>query len=101
MKKEAPAPTAKRPNDSTNMSPRFKRLLTALYAAKSGLKRADADKAIPTENAPEYIRQVKERYGLEIPREDVPFVTIDGIKSRRGVYHLTEDDRQRIRALLQ
>lgn len=101
MKREAPATTAKRQDDSNNISPRFKRLLIALYRAKAGLKREDADKAIPTVNAPEYIRQLKERYGLEIPREDVPFITIDGVKSRRGVYHLTEDDRRRIKALLQ
>lgn len=101
MKKEAPAPTAKRKTNTTKLSPRLKRLLVALYYAESGLPRSDADKAIPTDNAPEYIRQARARFNLEIPREDVPFVTIDGIKSRRGVYHLTEDDRQRIKALLQ
>lgn len=101
MKKEAPAPTAKRQANTTKLNPRFKRLLVALYYAESGLPRSEADKAIPTINAPEYIRQAKARLNLEIPRQDVPFTTIDGVKSHRGVYHLTEDDRQRIRALLQ
>lgn len=101
MKNEAPATTAKRVNDVSKLSPRLKRLLAALYAAKRGLRRADADRAIPTQNAPEYIRQLKTRFHLEIPREDVPFTTIDGVKSRRGVYHLTEDDRRRVKALLQ
>jgi len=98
--KEAPATTAKRQPDHNKLTPRLKRLLVALYAAKSGLTREEADRALPASNAPEYIRQLKERLGLDIPCEMVPFTTIDGRQSKRGVYSLTEGDRQRVKALL-
>ncbi|MBY5963765.1 hypothetical protein [Marinobacter nauticus] len=98
--KKTPATTAKRQPDHTKLTPRLKRLLVALYSAKSGLTREEADRALPASNAPEYIRQLKARFRLEIPCELVPFTTIDGRRSKRGVYRLTEDDRQRVRTLL-
>lgn len=100
MKKEAPAATAKRQSNSIKLTPRLKRLLIALYRANSGLSREEADRAAPASNSPEYIRQLKARLGLEIPCQLVPFTTIDGQRSKRGVYHLTEADRQRVRAFL-
>jgi hypothetical protein len=98
--KKTPATTAKRQHNTTKLTPRLKRLLVALYTAKSGLTREEADRALPASNAPEYIRQLKERLGLDIPCEMVPFTTIDGRQSKRGVYSLTEGDRQRVKALL-
>lgn len=85
-----------------NLTPRLTRLLNALDdAAEQGLSREEVDRVIPASNGPEYIRQLKEKLGLEIPCERVPFTTIDGMRSTRGIYRLTEDDRQRVRALLQ
>lgn len=100
MKKEAPATTAKRQTNTTKLTPRLKRLLVALLADKSGLTREEADRAIPASNAPEYIRQLKERLGLEIPCERIPFTTVDGYHGKRGVYYLTDADRQRVKAFL-
>lgn len=100
MEKEAPATTAKRQHNTIKLTPRLKRLLVALYAAKSGLSREEADQALPASNSPEYVRQLKARLGLEIPCELVPFTTVDGQRSKRGVYYLTEADRQRVRAFL-
>lgn len=100
MEKEAPATTAKRQANTTKLTPRLKRLLVALYAAESGITREEADRALPASNSPEYVSQLKARLGLEIPCDRVPFTTIDGRRSTRGVYYLTEDDRQRVKALL-
>lgn len=101
MKREAPATTAKRHSNSTKLTPRLKRLLVALYATESGLTREECDRAIPASNSPEYISQLKARLGLQIPCDRVPFATIDGRLSRRGVYYLTDDDRERVEAFLQ
>lgn len=83
-----------------NLTPRQIRLARALLSNPAGLPREAADRATPASNSPEYIRQLRERLGLDIPCEMVAFVTIDGVESKRGVYHLTYSDRQRLVAAL-
>lgn len=79
------------------LTPRLKRLLRALLDSPSGLAREECDRATPCSNSPEYIRQLRERHGLEIPCELVSFTNVDGEPSRRGVYRLTWADVDRIR----
>lgn len=82
------------------LTPRLKRLLRALLDNPDGLPREAADRATPASNSPEYVSQLRDRLALTIPCEMVPFVTIDGDKSKRGVYHLTRADRERLTAAL-
>lgn len=84
------------PNNSTRLTPRLQRLLHALVANPSGLSREDCDRATPCSNSPEYVSQLRERLALAIPCELVPFITIDGHKSKRGVYRLTAADRAKL-----
>ena len=84
----------------TQLTPRLKRLLLALLDNPAGLSREDCDRATPCSNSPEYISQLRDRLGLVIPCERVPFVTTDGDKSKRGVYRLAPTDRRRLTAAL-
>lgn len=79
-----------------SLTPRLKRLLRALLDNPDGLSREAADHATPCSNSPEYVSQLRDRLALAIPCEMVPFVTIDGDKSKRGVYHLTQSDRRKL-----
>lgn len=83
-----------------NLTPRLKRLARALLDNPAGLSREACDRATPCSNSPEYVSQLRERLALAIPCEMVPFVTIDGADSKRGVYHLTRTDRERLTAAL-
>ena len=73
---------------------RIVRLLDALLDGPQTY-RALADR-IPTNNPAEYIRNARNRMGLVIPLEWIQFTTIDGKKSRYGLYSLTEKDREKI-----
>lgn len=84
----------------SNLTPRLKRLLHALLENSAGLSREECDRATPCSNSPEYISQLRDRLGLAIPCAMTPFVTIDGDKSKRGVYRLTRIDRERLTAAL-
>jgi len=101
MKEETPATTAKRQTNHIKMTPRLERLLKALYTAPNGITREEADRVTPASNSPEYIRQLRIRLNLEIPCVLVRFITTDWTESSRGVYRLTDDDRQRVRAFLE
>lgn len=84
------------------LTPRLMRLAKALLAHPAGLPREAADRATPASNSPEYIRQLRDRLGLDIPCEMVAFTTCDGEESKRGVYHLTALDREKLaRAMLE
>lgn len=83
------------------LTPRLERLLRALLADPNGISREQADGAIPASNSPEYIRQLRLRLRLEIPCEMVRFITTDWVESKRGIYLLTDEDRQRAKAFLE
>ena len=80
-------------------SQRCIRLMVALL--NGPVKREEADRKAPASNSPHYVSILRHRYGMEIPCERVPFVTIDGIASWYGVYHLTPADRVAVRELLE
>jgi hypothetical protein len=82
------------------LTPRLERLLRALLADPNGISREQADRTIPASNSPEYIRQLRRRLCLEIPCVMVRFVTTDWTESKRGIYRLTEEDRQQLEAFL-
>lgn len=74
------------------------RLMVALL--NDPVKREDADRLAPASNSPHYVYILRRDFGLELPCERVPFVTIDGIPSWYGRYHATPADREMIRELL-
>lgn len=74
------------------------RLMVALL--NGPVKREDADRLAPASNSPHYVYILRHDFGLALPCERVPFVTIDGIPSRYGRYHATQADREMIRELL-
>lgn len=78
------------------LTPRLKRLLLALLSASNGLPRETADKITPCSNSPEYVRQLRERFNLDVPCELVPFINTDGEPGKRGIYHLSRSDRARL-----
>ncbi|SDO19896.1 hypothetical protein SAMN04487957_104214 [Halomonas shengliensis] len=79
-------------------SPRQRRLLEAL--ARGPISREDADRIAPASNGPHHIGTLRRAYGLWLPCERVPCVTIDGEPTTRGVYRPTPADRRRIARIL-
>jgi hypothetical protein len=84
------------PTQHKVLTPRLKRLVRALLGARNGLPREAADRVTPCSNSPEYVRQLRERLSLDIPCELVSFINIDGETGKRGIYHLSHIDRDRL-----
>ena len=74
----------------------LKRLLHALLDNPAGLSREQCDRVTPCSNSPEYVRQLRERLNLDVPCELVPFINTDGEPGKRGIYHLSRSDRDRL-----
>lgn len=78
------------------LTPRQIRLSRALLQSAGGLSRSAVDRLTPCANGPEAIRKLRIRLALDLPCEKVPFITVDGKPSRRGVYRLTDEDRRKL-----
>lgn len=99
MKNARPAisqPSAPNSAKVIKLPARLERLARAFLASGGGLSREAVDRATPCANGPEYVRQLRQRLGVNIPCRMVPFLTIDGNASRRGVYRPTADDRAKL-----
>lgn len=92
-------PKSNEPRNHTKLSPRMQRLLKALMHQPQSSR--DLMLSLPCNNPPEYIRTIRNRYGLSIPVEHIKFTTIDGRASQYGMYSLTPDDRVKAAALLE
>lgn len=90
MKKEAPATTAKRLRKY--ITPRHRRLIIALLIGP--LPRETADRVAGASNSPHYIRELRDKFHLNIRTERVEKIDRDGHKARPGVYHLEDDSRE-------
>lgn len=82
----------------TISSPRLRRLAWALLERPRTVR--ELCLIVPSNNAAEYVRQLRSEYGLTIPCEHISFVTIDGNMSWYGKYSLTEGDRERLEQIL-
>ncbi|MFC4878116.1 hypothetical protein [Microbulbifer halophilus] len=99
MKNARPAknqPSALNSANPIKLPSRLERLARAFSASVGGLSREAVDRATPCSNGPEYVRQLRRRLGVRIPCIRVPFITSDGISSRRGVYRPTDEDRTKL-----
>lgn len=74
-------------------NPRHLRAIPALL--NRPLPREHGDRAAGCSNFPDLIAELRRR-GLEIPCERVPDRDRDGNPIKRGVYHLTSDDRRKL-----
>lgn len=74
-------------------NPRHLRAIPALLIRP--LPREHGDRAAGCANFPDLIAELRRR-GLEIPCERVPDRDRDGKPIKRGVYHLTADDRRKL-----
>ena len=90
MKREAPAATARRLRQC--ITPRLRRSLKALR--QGSVTRREADAVIGTTNAPEYVSELKHKYGLSITTEYVSSTDRDGRRTRTGVYHLDPESEE-------
>ena len=90
MKKEAPATTAKRLRKY--ITPRHRRLIVALLIGS--LPRETADRVAGASNSPHYIRELRDKFQLNIRTERVERIDRDGNTTRPGVYHLEQDSRE-------
>jgi hypothetical protein len=74
-------------------NPRHLRGIDALL--RRAMPREHLDRALGASNGPDAVAELRRR-GLEIPCERVPDRDRDGEPIRRGVYHLTADDRRKV-----
>lgn len=84
MKSETPATTAKRLQKC--ITPRYRRLILALLTGP--LHRETVDRVTGASNGPHYVRQLKEKFRLNIATDRVERVDRDGQKTRPGIYTL-------------
>lgn len=94
--KKAPAATAKRLRH--HITPRHRRLIIALIAGP--LTRESADRVAGASNGPHYIKELKDKFGLNIHTERVEKIDRDGFVTWPGVYHLEPRSREQARLLL-
>lgn len=78
-------------------NPRHCRALALLLQRPA--KREEIDSRAGCSNGPELVAELRRR-GLCVPCERVPALDRDGRPCRPGVYHLTADDRRKVRAWL-
>tara|TARA_R110002074_G_scaffold203728_2_gene371879 strand:- start:4117 stop:4446 length:330 start_codon:yes stop_codon:yes gene_type:complete len=88
--KKAPATTTKLPRE--RITPRQRRLLSALLTGP--LPRESADQVAGASNSPNHIRELREKFLLNIRTERVERIDRDGNKTRPGVYHIEADSRE-------
>ena len=74
-------------------NPRHLRGIDALL--RRAMPREHLDRALGASNGPDAVAELRRR-GLKIPCERVPDRDRDGEPIRRGVYHLTADDRRKV-----
>src|SRR5699024_10836471 len=91
--------SAKTRRHSITLTGRERRLAQALLATPAGLSRESADRAAHASNSPDVISRLRSR-GVAIRTEMRAFVTVDGTRSRYGVYHLQKGARERLLELL-
>lgn len=75
-------------------NPRHLRAIAALL--KRPISRQELDSVAGAANSPELVAELRRR-GLEAPCIRIEFIDRDGRTCRPGVYHLTIQDRRRIR----
>lgn len=80
------------------VSPRAFRLMLALLNGSRSSE--ECDLLAGASNPPHYIAQLRRHLKLELPCEQVSFVTKDGKRSHYGRYQVTPDDKDKIRAML-
>lgn len=85
------------PNNN-RFCPRLCRLALALLEQPRTVREL-AD-VIPTNNPAEYVRRLRQDFGLTIPCEHIRFTTIDQVASWYGEYSLTSADCQKLREAL-
>ncbi len=78
-------------------NPRHLRAIMALLTRPR--TREDVDRTAGCSNGPDLIAELRRR-GLDAPCSKTPCIDRDGREVKRGVYHLTEDDKRLIRAWL-
>lgn len=83
---------------AAHLTCRHIRLLKRLLAGP--LPRMEADRVIGTTNGPQYIKDLRDSYRLEIRTDRIEVIDRDGFKTRPGVYHLEPEGRDRAQALL-
>lgn len=84
-------------NFSGSDNPRHQRAIQALLTRSRPRKQLDREAGCS--NGPDLVAELRRR-GLEIPCVRVPVIDRDGETVNRGVYHLTEGDRRKIRKWL-
>lgn len=87
-----------RRHNSTKFTPRLHRLASALLAGPRSVR--DLMDLLPSNNVPEYIRQLRALLTLTIPCKHVKFITRDSFSSWYGVYTLTPEDRAKLQAAI-
>lgn len=87
-----------RRRNNTKFTPRLHRLATALLAGPCSVR--DLMDLLPSNNVPEYIRQLRALLALTIPCNHVKFVNVDSVSSWYGVYTLTNEDRAKLQAAI-
>lgn len=88
--KEAPATIAKRLRKY--ITPRLQRLIVELLIGP--LPREAADRVAGASNSPNHIRELREKFHLNIRTERVERIDRDGHKTWPGVYHIEADSHE-------
>lgn len=101
---KTPDPTKKAESSAPNSAkftgtdnPRHLRALHALLVSPQ--PREAIDSRAGCSNGPDLIAELRRR-GLTLPCSRAPCIDRDGFEVKRGVYHLTDRDRRRVRAWL-
>ena len=77
------------------------RHLRVLHALQTRPRpREDIDRIAGASNGPELMAELRRR-GLDVPCSRTPCIDKDGFEVLRGIYHLTDTDKARLRAWLE
>jgi hypothetical protein len=87
-------PQSTQPTPAKPITPREHRIVGKLLEAP--LSAREVRTHGPCNNAPDLIARLRRKCGLVIPCAWVSFVTVDGAKSRFGIYSLTDADRKKL-----
>lgn len=79
-------------------NPRHLRVLHALQTRPR--PREDIDRISGASNGPELMAELRRR-GLDVPCSKTPCIDKDGFVVLRGIYHLTDTDKDRLRSWLE
>ncbi|PLK50194.1 hypothetical protein C0V76_06030 [Uliginosibacterium sp. TH139] len=74
-------------------NPRHLRAIHALL--RRPMPREQLDREAGCSNGPELVAELRRR-GLDVPCTKTPVIDRDGQEVRRGIYHLTEQDRRKV-----